>query len=282
MKTYLFKVKSKTNVQDFLLSELNLSLNIINKIKSGCIFVDGAPCKSLFDVLNANSKVEIVLPKDEVNPYLTPNNYPLEVVYEDEYILAVIKPKGMLTHSSKYNKAPTLESAVVSMFNEPFTFRSINRLDKDTSGIVIIAKDIISASYFNNLIKANGIKKTYQAVVVGKPNKQSFIIDAPIERESEHSIKRVVSPIGKQSKTECLNVKELPNNLSMVEVLLHTGRTHQIRVHFSYIGHPLFGDALYGEKVDGKTYTLHAGKIEFTHPFTSEKILLTAPLKELF
>ena len=276
MKTYLFKVKSKTNVQDFLLSELNLSLNIINKIKSGCIFVDGAPCKSLFDVLNVNSKVEIVLPKDEVNPYLTPNNYPLEVVYEDEYILAVIKPKGMLTHSSKYNKAPTLESAVVSMFNEPFTFRSINRLDKDTSGIVIIAKDIISASYFNSLIKANGIKKTYQAVVVGKPNKQSFIIDAPIDRESENSIKRVVTPLGKQSKTECVCVKELPNNLSMVEVLLHTGRTHQIRVHLADYRLPLYADSLYGQAVDGKTYNLCASRLEFIHPFTKERVVLLA------
>ncbi len=280
MNKYSFNVNSNKSVNDFLRQCINLSVNIINKIKYGCIFVNGKLLKNVNDMLFKNDTLEIVLPQDEVNPYAVINDYPLEIVYEDEYFLAVIKPKGMLTHTSKYSVVHTLESAVVSHFApKPFTFRAINRLDKDTSGIVLIAKDIISASYFNALINRGEIEKTYSAIIVNKPKEEKFIINAPIEREKEGNIKRVVSKKGKYAETECLSVEKLNGNLYKAEIKLHTGRTHQIRVHFAYIGCPLFADELYGEKVSGKTYTLHAGKLEFTHPFTKEKLTLIAPLE---
>ena len=280
MNKYSFKVNSNKSVNDFLLENVNLSLNIINKIKKGCIFINGKLNKNLNDALCPNDLLEIVLPVDEVNSYASFVNYPLEIIYEDEYFMAVVKEKGMLTHTSKYSVAPTLESAVVSRFApNPFTFRAINRLDKDTSGIVLVAKDIISASLFNSLIKKGEIKKTYSAIIVNKPKDERFIIDAPIDREKEGNIKRVVSPQGKNAITECLSITPLTNNLYKAEILLHTGRTHQIRVHFAYIGCPLYADELYGEKVENKTYTLHAEKLEFIHPFTKEKLTLTAPIK---
>lgn len=280
MNKYSFKVNSNKSVNEFLSQSINLSVNIINKIKYGCIFVNGKLNKNVNDMLFKNDTLEIVLPQDEVNPYVVINDYPLEIIYEDEYFLAVVKEKGMLTHSAKYTNALTLEGAVINHFApKPFTFRAINRLDKDTSGIILIAKDIISASYFNQLMKDGKIKKTYSAIIVGAPSANRFIINAPIDREKEGAIKRKVSLQGKVAITECLSVEKLNGNLYKAEIRLHTGRTHQIRVHFSYIGCPLFADELYGEKVNNKTYTLHAGSLEFTHPFTKEKLTLTAPIK---
>ena len=282
MKEYLIKVDgeiSNKKIENALKQKLNLSDNIIKKIKYGCIYLNDKLVTNINNRVELGDLIKIVLPPDEPCEFTSINNYPIKVVYEDEYILAVLKPRGMLTHNSKGNSMPALDGAVMNYINQPFTFRAINRLDRDTSGIVLIAKDMISACAFGELMKKGKITKKYQALIVGEPIKNSFIIEAPIDRESPTSMKRVVSENGKYAKTECISIKGLNNGLSVAKILLHTGRTHQIRVHFAHAGYPLFADSLYGNAVCGKTYSLHAGEIEFTHPFTNEKLLLTAEIE---
>ena len=282
MREYSIKVSSdfdNKSVEKLLKLKLNLSDNVIKKIKYNCVYLNGKAVTNINDNVSCGDELKILLPIDVVNPFAKKCDIPLEIIYEDEYFIAVVKNKGMLTHSSKGNSAPTLEGALVNYFDFPFTFRAINRLDRDTSGIIIVAKDMISASLLNEQMKRGEIKKTYFAILDGVPKKSSFIIDAPIDREKVGSMKRIVSPLGKKAVTECLSITPISNGLSVAKILLHTGRTHQIRVHFAYIGYPLYADSLYGNKIENKTYTLHAGQIELTHPFTKEKLQLKSEIK---
>ena len=278
MKEYTFTVEQKFNNAKTIdiLKALGVSDQIIQKVKFGGVYLNGNLVQNINDRINAGDIIKIVLPTDIINPYITPIKGELKIVFEDEYVLAVAKERGILTHSSKSNNAISLEQLVCGYFApQPFTFRPINRLDRDTSGIVLIAKDMLSASLFGELMKNGGIKKTYSAVVVGTPKEKHFFIEKPIKRQSESSMKRIVADDGKYAKSEVNFVKELDGGLSLVDVILHTGRTHQIRVHLSSIGLPLYADSLYGEGKENKTYRLHAKTLQFTHPFTKEQITLT-------
>ena len=282
MREFVFKVDKKFNNYkciDFLRS-IGISTEIITKVKFGGVFVDGKKLSNINDRVNLGEKVKVALPQDTPNPYITPKKEKLEIIFEDDYMLAVKKEKGILTHSSKGNSALSLEEIVCGYFlPNPFTFRPINRLDRDTSGIVLIAKDMLTASFLSEQMKRGEIKKTYSALVVGKPKENHFFIEKPIRSISENSMKRVCDKDGQYAKTECFVVGETKDGFTQIDAKLHTGRTHQIRVHLSSIGLPLYADALYGEKVEGKTYTLHAKSLEFIHPFTKEKINLVCELK---
>ncbi len=281
MKEFVFVVQEKFNNYkciDFL-KAIGVSSEIIGKVKFGGVFVGEKLLDNINTRVTLGEQVKIVLPPDEVNPYITPKKENLEIIFEDDYIIAVKKGRGVLTHSSRHNNAMSLEEIVCGYFlPEPFTFRPINRLDRDTSGIVLIAKDMLTASFLGKQMKRGEIKKTYSAFVVGKPKENHFFIEKPIKRISEESMKRVCADDGQFAKTECEVVGETQNGLTIIDAKLHTGRTHQIRVHLSSIGLPLFADALYGEKVEGKTYTLHAKSLEFIHPFTKEEINLVCDL----
>jgi 23S rRNA pseudouridine1911/1915/1917 synthase len=204
-----------------------------------------------------------------------PENIPLDVVYEDDYIIAVNKPKNMPTHPSKGNNLPTLANGIMAYFGGNHTFRSINRLDRDTSGIVLMAKDAYSAAALSSSMKKGEFKKKYIAKIAGVPKEKHGIIDAPIRRESEGEMKRIVADDGKRAVTEYTVLCDNGEN-SLVEVLLHTGRTHQIRVHFSHIGHPLVGDFLYGERIENESYSLHCFELILPHPKTKETLVLRA------
>ena len=275
MNNYSYKVNKKFNnitVKDFLILK-GLSQEIIKSVKIGGIFINGKLNQNINDKVYKKDKVEIVLPVGEVNKYIIPVKGNLKVLYEDEYFIAVIKERGIITHSSKHDKTLSLEELVLGYFApNTFVFRPINRLDKDTSGIVIIAKDMYSASKLNDLIKNGKIKKYYQAVAVGKPKKRKFIIEKPIKKLSENGVKRVCNEDGKYAKTIVKVKKFLLNNKFVADIKLITGRTHQIRVHLSSIGYPLYADSLYGEKVKGETYELVAYKLAFNHPFTNKKL----------
>ena len=217
--------------------------------------------------------IEIDMPEEEPTP-LIPYDINLDVIYEDEHFIAVNKPISMPTHPSRGNSLPTLANALRHYFGKPFVYRSITRLDRDTSGIVLVAKDRITASRLSALMKSGKIIKKYTALVSGVPYPAEGRIDAPIKRESEDSIIRVVAPDGKNAVTNYSTVSVNADGNAILLVNPITGRTHQIRVHMAYIGHPLVADFLYGNRADGDTYKLHCSALELPHPYTGEALVL--------
>ncbi len=216
--------------------------------------------------------------------FIYPTEGQLDIIFEDEDFLAVNKPPYLPVHPSKGHPYDSLANIVVYYYkqkNENFTFRCVNRLDKDTSGVTLIAKNAYSHELMRRLSTENLIDKTYFAIVHGKPEPSFGTIDLPIYRPEEATIKRVVDGRGKNAVTEYETVKS-NENLSLMKIKLLTGRTHQIRVHFSHIGHPLAGDFLYGDENDGiiGRQALHCGEISFKHPVTGKQINLTAELPE--
>lgn len=277
MKNIVFTVDKNYDgrkIKDFLIYQLRLSQVIIKKVKYGNVLVN-EKIADMRRVLREGDIIKITLPPDDENPFAIPKEVPLEILFEDDYILAVFKPSGMPTHNSMNNPLVSLQNAVLYHFlPEKPTYRAINRLDSDTSGIVVIAKDHVTASLLSYQMKNGDFYKEYVAKVMGKMEKKHDVIDLPIKRETEKSLKRIVASDGKIAKTEYFVTQELNDGTSILKIILHTGRTHQIRVHLSFIGHPLWADFLYGKEIEGQKYLLSANKIEFTHPFTKERIKL--------
>ena len=259
-----------TNIKEFLLQH-GFTATLIKKVKFGGVSINGQTV-TMRGTVRPGDTVFVNFP-DSISEGIPPIEMPLDIIYEDDYMIAVNKPKNMPTHPSKGNNLPTLANGIMAYFDGNHTFRSINRLDRDTSGIVLMAKDAYSAAALSNSMKKGEFKKKYIAKIAGVPKEKHGIIDAPIRRESEGEMKRIVADDGKRAVTEYTVLCDNGEN-SLVEVLLHTGRTHQIRVHFSYIGHPLVGDFLYGERIENESYSLHCFELTLPHPKTKETMIL--------
>ena len=257
-------------MSDYLKRGLGFSGTLVTRVKFGGVFLNGEVVTMRARV-NAGDEVIICFPPEE-SENIPPIDIPLDIIYEDDHLIAINKPSDMPTHPSKGNSLPTLANAVRAYLGEGFVFRAINRLDRGTSGIVIIAKNPFAAANLGRAMKERRIHKKYRAIISGIPESSEGVIDLPIERECEGSIKRIVREDGKRAITE-YRVIEKYEDSALVEVTLHTGRTHQIRVHFSYIGHPLVGDFLYGVEREGG-YSLICSEIRFPHPLTNEEIVL--------
>lgn len=210
-----------------------------------------------------------------------PDAIEIDALYEDEHLLVVNKPAGMETHPNEPGQSHTLANAVayhLKQKGEQRRVRHIHRLDKDTTGAVLFAKHAFSHAILDRMLNERDIKRTYLALVQGILKNRSGVIDQPIGRDRHHPTRRRVSKTGQNAVTHYKLVKTFPaKNLSMIECTLDTGRTHQIRVHLSSIGHPLAGDVLYGGKPIFKRQALHARKLTFTHPFTGKKLECIAP-----
>ncbi len=262
-------------ITEFLRGKMNLSASLIKRVKYGGVFINGENVH-MRAIVHTGDAISVILPDDK-SENIRPIKMPLDIVYEDDYFIAMNKPSGMPTHPSRGNSLPTLAEGVMAYFaNENFVFRSINRLDRDTGGIVIIAKDAYTADKLSRIMKSGGYIKKYLAIVSGVPSPASGIINAPIAREAEGDIRRIIRNDGKEAITEYKVIKELYSGDSLCEIRLYTGRTHQIRVHMAHIGHPLRGDFLYGERIEGESYRLHAYYIEFNHPINGNKLILTS------
>jgi len=180
----------------------------------------------------------------------------------------------MPIHPSIGNHLVTLANAIMAYYKDSaFVFRAVNRLDRDTSGIVLIAKTAEAAYKLSQSMKRGEFTKEYIAVIDGVPSKNSGTINARIARKEEGNIKRVVRDDGKEATTHYEVIKS-ENGRSLVRIRIETGRTHQIRVHMAHIGHPLTNDFLYGNGKPGDVYCLHAAKLAFPHPATTECIVL--------
>lgn len=236
--------------------------------------------------MSVGDVLTIHLIENESSPHITPIPLPLNIVYEDEDILVVNKPADMPIHPSMNNHDNTLANAVAYYFqtqNIPYVFRCVNRLDRDTTGLTILAKNMLSAGILSEMVRARTLHREYQAIVQGTDLPDSGIIDAPIARVEGSTIERKVDyEKGESALTHYKVLKrDFIMNLSLLSLQLETGRTHQIRVHMKHIGFPLIGDFIYNSD---KTYiarqALHSYRLTFTHPITGDSMEFRVPLPE--
>ncbi|MFD2442997.1 RluA family pseudouridine synthase [Bacillus sp. CGMCC 1.16607] len=214
--------------------------------------------------------------EDEV----VPNYMEIEVLYEDDHLLVVNKPAGMDTHANDSVQTNALLNGVAFYLqsNGQSTWvRHIHRLDRDTSGAILFAKHPLVGAVLDRMLEQRLIKRTYLALVQGIVKTKKGTIQAPIGRDRHHATRRRVSPTGQEAITRYQLLERFHSTkTSLVKCWLETGRTHQIRVHFSHIGYPLLGDTLYGGENSVARQALHAAKLEFVHPFTNERIICFA------
>ena len=269
---------------DTFLAEITPDLSrskIQNFIKSGCVKVNNDIKKSSY-TLKEGDKIEAAIP-EQTNLELKSQNIALDVVYEDENMLVVNKPSGMLTHPTTIEREDTLVNALLykygdnlSDINGEFRRGILHRLDRNTSGLLMIAKNNKTHEFLAEQIKSHSVTKKYRAIVKGIIDKDEFEINEPIGRNPKQPHKMMISPEGKPSKT-IVKVIERFKDATYVELTLITGRTHQIRVHMSYIKHPVFNDTLYGagqSKVKTEEQVLQSYFLRFTKPFENEIIEL--------
>ena len=210
----------------------------------------------------------------------------LDIKYEDEDIVVVNKPSDMPIHPSLNNYENSMANALMYYYRDKnFVFRCINRLDRDTTGLSVVAKHFLSAGILNNSMQRREIKRVYNAIVEDDGSlKESGTVDEPIARDDDTLIKRRVSKEGQRAITHYKVLKRL-RGASLIELRLDTGRTHQIRVHMSYIGHPLVGDYLYNERYYDKENVrplLHSKSLSFIHPITGENLYIECELPKDF
>ena len=257
-------------IKDFLKGYVGLSTTLLTKVKFGGVRV-GGEVVTMRRIVHTGDEVEICLPKED-SENIEPIEGKLDVLYEDDHILVVNKPTNMPVHPSRGNHLVTLANVVMAYLGDGIVFRAVNRLDRDTSGIVVIAKHQYAAGRLSEDMKHGGFEKYYTALLVRAPRAREGVIDAPIEREAEDSIKRIVRADGKRAVTEYRIREVLADGRAICDIRLHTGRTHQIRVHMAHIGAPLYADFLYGERIEGESYSLVSSRIVFSHPITGEKM----------
>lgn len=226
--------------------------------------------------------LKITLLEESASEHILPVPMEPDIVYEDEDLLVVNKPFDMPVHPSIHNYDNTLANGMAYYFQqkgETFIFRCINRLDRDTTGLLILAKNALSASILSNDMKARKIHRTYQAVVSRIPVPASGTIDAPIARKEDSAIERCVDFEKGEPAVTHYRTLETKENLALVELSLETGRTHQIRVHMQHMGCPLLGDYLYNPDFTLiNRVSLHSYSLSFVHPITGQSMYFCAPL----
>lgn len=274
------------------------SSRVMTAIKyRGSVKIDGKDALGWFPLAEGDF-VTVSLPDEE--SHFTPEKIKITPLYEDDDLLIIDKQPGIAVHPTRFNTDYTIANGLMQYMidtGESFKIRFINRLDKDTSGVLAIAKNANTQEQISRQMRAGTTEKRYYAVVSGIVEKDSFTIDLPIGRPSHDSINRAVMSIdegGAPSKTEVSVLKRFPGpeipicqespestGATLLELRLLTGRTHQIRVHLSYIGHPLIGDWRYGGDMSFFTrQALHAYHFECDHPTTKERLVVEADIPE--
>ncbi len=235
------------------------------------------------DILHENDTLTITLIENDVSEHIIPVPLPFHIIYEDEDFMIINKEANTPIHPSQGNYENTLANAAAYYFqqkNESFTYRCINRLDRDTTGLLILAKHIYSASLLSAMVQKREILREYLAIATGYVDDYG-IIEAPIGRAPGSTIERLVDyENGEYSCTHYRRI-DYKNGYSLVSLKLATGRTHQIRVHMKHIGHPLPGDFLYNPDYSIiKRQALHSYRLQFIHPITGQAMDFTAPLPD--
>ncbi|MDO4545036.1 MAG: RluA family pseudouridine synthase, partial [Bacillota bacterium] len=232
--------------------------------------------------------IEIKLPEESSG--FEPQPIPLTPVFEDDDLLVLNKQPGLIVHPTKGHPSGTVANGLMhymAQTGKPFKIRFVNRLDMDTSGLLVVAKNAYCQNDYTRQMKENLVKKEYIAIVKGIVEADSGVIDLPIGRPDPENVRRAVMEGGAPSVThytvlERFLPRQYSQSYTLVRLLLETGRTHQIRVHMSHIGHPVLGDWLYGgdNVLLIERQALHAARLSFTHPMTGQLLELEAPLPD--
>lgn len=259
------------------------------------IYVDGEVCREKKLKAKEGSTVAIDIPEPE-KLEVEAENIPLDIVYEDEDVLVVNKPAGMVVHPAPGNYTGTLVNALMyhcgdnlSSINGVIRPGIVHRIDKDTSGLLMIAKNDKAHASLSQQLADHSLTRKYRAIVYSNIKEDEGTIDKPIGRDPSNRLRNAVTDLNSKNAVTHYRVLERFGNYTLVEAQLETGRTHQIRVHMSYIKHPLLGDELYGPtknknaaKLGAKRQMLHAGVLGFIHPSTGEYIEFESSLPEDF
>lgn len=267
-------------VSQILRNHLKLSRGEMRRIKRCAGLMVNDQTVRLNSLVKEGDLIRVNLQDDDDQPVI-PQDIPLDIIFEDEHILVVNKPSNMLVHPLSYHVLNTLANGVIyhwQLQGHNSKFRSVSRLDKDTSGVILIAKSSYICHQLSGQMKNSICRREYLAVVHNRITMDSGIIDFPIGRPNDKSLIFGVTAKGKEAITHFTVIQRFAGG-SLVKLRLETGRTHQIRVHMRHFGHPLMGDDLYGGSLDLiQRQALHSWRLEFNHPVTKEHMRLEAPL----
>lgn len=284
MKLTYVVTNSDESIKQILKNKFNMSDRFILKLKSSnSIYINGVPVFINYKI-QVNDILTIIENSKEDSSNIVPNsNIKLNILYEDDFLLIVDKPSNLPVHPSILHYEDSLSNAVKYYFDKIDLYkkiRPVNRLDKDTSGIVIFAKNEYIQECLVKQMKQNVFKKKYLAVLSGILDEAYGTISAPIARKNDSIIEREIREDGDLAISH-FKVLERFNNMTLVEYTLETGRTHQLRVHSKYIGHPIVGDSLYGlQSPLISRQALHAYEVSFVHPINKEKMLIHSDLPD--
>ena len=265
-------------LSSFLKEELKMSTGLINRLKwQDKLFVNGTPQHTDYPVQSGDI---VTVPLEEPKPEYPAETGDLAILYEDDHLLAVDKPAGMLIHPSRSRFTGTLANLVAGYYaksGQECAFHPLTRLDRDTFGIVLLAK----SAHIHSLLQQTPVVKTYHALTLGGPEDDSGIIDAPIARRELPSLLRYISPDGKPSVTE-FSVLERNGDVCKLALQPITGRTHQLRLHCAHMGFPILGDPQYGTaecmNFGWQAQALCARSLQLKHPITGEDMVLVSQL----
>ena len=271
-------------LDEYIKTKYDMSRSKAQKLNNDNLILVNGEHKNNSYIVEDKDVIELIENKEYVPSKFKGENIPLDIVYEDEDIVIINKANGMVVHPASGNYENTLVNALIYRYNlDDTNVRSgiVHRIDKDTSGLVIVAKNDKTLELLTEMFKNKQIKKTYLAIVDGVINNKSGTINAPITRDVKDRKKMMVGKDGKNSITHFYVLKTFKNN-TYLSLNLETGRTHQIRVHMAYIGHPITNDKVYGKENTSFGQYLHASKLEFIHPITKKEIRVEAELPEEF
>lgn len=274
----IINVVHRERIDKYISSNSNFSRNDIKKlIKNHCVFVDGILVRKPNFIVNKDNKILITdIIEKTINA--KPESIKIDVLYEDKDIIIVNKKSGMVVHPSPGHSSKTLVNALLFRFKNLSNVNGkirpgiVHRIDKDTSGLLIVAKNNDSHNFLVNQIKEHKIQRIYLAWVKGKIKNKIIHVKLPIGRDLKNRQKMSIQKINSKDAITHIYVQKILEDKTLIKCELETGRTHQIRVHLSHIGHPIIGDPIYGQKIDEFGQRLHAYKLILIHPVTRKKM----------